>query len=107
MLLQNLTETNHPSSVQVSLVPEESGEIRIQKLHGKLSETKIRDICDMVISAIDDIRIVSIDEDELLEGNIKKDKKLPLQCSDDERWCRGARIRSDWSSDNWENRNIQ
>jgi hypothetical protein len=54
-----------------------------------------------VITAVDDLLLVYIDETELRNRKIRKQKFTPIVHTDDDRWSQSAIIRSDWNSERW------
>lgn len=79
---------------------------KIKKLNTKnLREIKTTDeimlICHEVISAVDTLVLVRIDEWELINRKLKRQKDHPLQHNFDDVWVWGAKIRTDWNALWW------
>ena len=101
--LKNITSTNSELWKSLSKKIKLSKIINLRKIK---SEFDIQVICNEVISAVEQLLLVQVNEQELMTRKIKKHRwkpvsYTPLEYSDDYRWNQSAAIRVDWNSERW------
>jgi predicted P-loop ATPase len=106
MLSDALSHLSDPDSEAASILWTKISKLKTQKLHTIRWSKKIQAVCKMVIWAIENIYLIPVDESEIIERKLKKEKYRPIDISDDARWKNGTKIRSDWITENWKNKLI-
>ncbi len=102
--LQNIHQSWSAETVRLS---KEIKELKIISLKKIKSDQKIKTIYNDIISAVDKLLIVHIDEGELSIMKPRKAGVSPILHTDDERWINGSIIREDWTRKKWQNQSLK
>ncbi len=101
MVRESLRDMSNSDSDYAKSVWTAIAKLDTKNLREIKSEKAIRDICFQVITAVETILLVHVNEEELEKRKLKKQKNVPLKYEDALVWNSGARIRVDWTSARW------
>jgi len=101
MVSKKLVDIRESEWDQVESIGENIKKLKTKNLREIKTSKAIMEICHEVISAVDTLILVRIDEWELKNRKLKKQKDHPLQHNFDAVWVWGAKIRKDWNALWW------
>ncbi len=102
MVTRKLANLIHPNPETQNLLSLEIEWLKTKNLRKIHSRERIKEICFEVISAIDILVLVHVDEQEIEKRKIKKERDKPIEYADDvTRWSSWVKIRKDWGSERW------
>lgn len=107
MVHRSLQKMHQNSQEWARRISEEITALRVKNLARITSSQAIKEICNEVISAVDGILIVHVDEEELSKRKPRRADKIRIQHTDDTRWANTSIIRDDWSSKEWGNKSLK
>ena len=101
MVSKKLVDIRESEWDHISRIGDRIKNLKTKNLREIKTSKTIMEVCHEVISAVDTLILVHIDEWELEKRKLKKQKDHPLGHNFDAVWVWGAKIRKDWNAEWW------